>query len=539
MKIPIIKRGMPVKTCRLCGRPLSRIRVGGDEEFCSREHRNQFRLRSSMGRLLEANKVASVMRRRETLRQIPATHLLRSAVTETRPGIANVPFRADRAPQGVVTTRAVRSPADVARRSEFSSLAPRDMPPLQARSQEVIGHHVFQAIGCIAIPVHETAGQTVTAPHAGLTRFQIPRIGPVAHTRESRVLLYVAEQPRFERHVSVRPFAGSPLIRFQASPLSTVAASFGKIRICAAQNPSLRLHLPTHSVELETRLPGLSNPLPPPRPPQVLTAVQLRERFWKTEAQLSTPTLDSGPARPGLEAEGPIDLPLSPIKKKGSHRFSTVDFVQPSVRLNGVPVAMYRAMPEARLDGFLSGASLIEDDFSNGAELWSGDTAEWNLDAAGVRPAGLALFKPSLGAGDYEFEFLARIESKAVTCVLRALNSNNYHKFTIRRSTSGEHELRRSVVIDGVEENVAVVPVTGLPAKQSALTVKARARRNDFAILVEGQTITRWTDGRLPSGGVGFTAGKGERARIYCVRLTLFESAKSPVAPIRRLRSLS
>ena len=112
-----------------------------------------------------------------------------------------------------------------------------------------------------------------------------------------------------------------------------------------------------------------------------------------------------------------------------------------------MPVTMYRPMPEARLDGFLSGASLIEDDFSKGADLWVGDTAEWNLDAAGVRPAGLALFKPSMGVGDYEFEFLARIESKAVTCVLRAFDTTNYHKATIRRSATGEHELRRSVVI--------------------------------------------------------------------------------------------
>jgi hypothetical protein len=196
-------------------------------------------------------------------------------------------------------------------------------------------------------------------------------------------------------------------------------------------------------------------------------------------------------------------------------------------------------MPEARLEGFLSGTSLIEDDFSSGADLWAGDTADWNLDAAGVRPAGLALFKPSLGMGDYEFEFLARIESKAVTCLFRALNPSNYQKVMIRRAASGEHELRRSVVIAGVEENPTVIPITGLPPKQSALTVKVRARRNDFSILVEGQAIARWTDGRLPLGGAGFTAGRGERARIYCVRLTLFGGGKSPVAPIRRLRSVS
>jgi hypothetical protein len=43
---------------------LSRIRASNGD-FCSREHHNQYRLRSSMDRMLEVNKVASLMRRCE------------------------------------------------------------------------------------------------------------------------------------------------------------------------------------------------------------------------------------------------------------------------------------------------------------------------------------------------------------------------------------------------------------------------------------------------------------------------------------------
>jgi hypothetical protein len=63
------------RTCQLCGKPLSRFTVGSGGDFCSREHRNQFRLRSGMDRLLEANKVASLMRRRENAKAIPAAQL--------------------------------------------------------------------------------------------------------------------------------------------------------------------------------------------------------------------------------------------------------------------------------------------------------------------------------------------------------------------------------------------------------------------------------------------------------------------------------
>jgi hypothetical protein len=61
---------MSARSCLLCGKPLSRIWVGAGGDFCSREHRNQYRLRQGMDRLQEANKVASVMRRREHLRPL-------------------------------------------------------------------------------------------------------------------------------------------------------------------------------------------------------------------------------------------------------------------------------------------------------------------------------------------------------------------------------------------------------------------------------------------------------------------------------------
>jgi hypothetical protein len=61
---------MSARTCHLCGKTLSRMRVGTDGEFCSREHRNQYRLRRSMDQLQEANVMASLLRRREQFKSL-------------------------------------------------------------------------------------------------------------------------------------------------------------------------------------------------------------------------------------------------------------------------------------------------------------------------------------------------------------------------------------------------------------------------------------------------------------------------------------
>ena len=74
---------MSVRSCLLCGRALSRWSGSGDE-FCSREHRNQYRLRRSMDRLQEANQVATVMRRRENPRPLKAARLISGGVQEPR-----------------------------------------------------------------------------------------------------------------------------------------------------------------------------------------------------------------------------------------------------------------------------------------------------------------------------------------------------------------------------------------------------------------------------------------------------------------------
>lgn len=83
---------MSARVCQLCGKPLSRIRVGTEGDFCSREHRNQFRLRQGMDRLMEANNVANLMRRRELPKIIVPKQLESGASLERRVYSQGVPM---------------------------------------------------------------------------------------------------------------------------------------------------------------------------------------------------------------------------------------------------------------------------------------------------------------------------------------------------------------------------------------------------------------------------------------------------------------
>src|ERR1700761_7442155 len=90
---------MTGRICQLCGKPLSRFTVGSGGDFCSREHRNQFRLRLGMDRLMEANKVANLMRRRENAKTIPAAQLARDFKVSPRvASVVRMPVRSPGAP---------------------------------------------------------------------------------------------------------------------------------------------------------------------------------------------------------------------------------------------------------------------------------------------------------------------------------------------------------------------------------------------------------------------------------------------------------
>jgi hypothetical protein len=222
---------MSARSCLLCGRSLSRWNGNGDE-FCSREHRNQYRLRRSMDRLQEANKVASVMRRRESPRPLQASRLINAGVQEAR---------------AFTEPKLAPPPAAV-----IPQLAPAE-PPRMAPSGGVVAIPLIsrgkarRSLCPAPIPVRTSA--PVTMPMRVVLTEPEPRCAPPIRGIESRA---AAAQTRRRPmvaawHCSTRPVLGGLVNRVHpphVSPMAQAArpAAIG-ITAGAAKGRALRVSL--------------------------------------------------------------------------------------------------------------------------------------------------------------------------------------------------------------------------------------------------------------------------------------------------------
>jgi hypothetical protein len=165
----------------------------------------------------------------------------------------------------------------------------------------------------------------------------------------------------------------------------------------------------------------------------------------------------------------------------------------------------------------------IEEHFGSGWGDWVGGMNDWLVDVAGVRTGSLALFVPTLELIDYELDFLARIDTRSLTWVVRAAGADEFLRCTLTAVGGGELEFSRCAVISGVEQTPVIAPQR-LPGKpRSAMTVSTHVSGDSFTVSVDGKNIDAWDDDRFPMGGIGFTGAPDDRARLYWVRLSSTE----------------
>jgi hypothetical protein len=162
----------------------------------------------------------------------------------------------------------------------------------------------------------------------------------------------------------------------------------------------------------------------------------------------------------------------------------------------------------------------LEENFDNGWANWTGGTADWLVDVAGVRTGSLALYNPSMDQIDYELEFLARIDQRKVSWLVRAASQDEYCRCTLTAIPGGELEFSRSVVFEGAAEPEVITAGRVAAKPKSSLTVRTRVDGESYTVSVNGKTIATWTDARLPIGGIGFMGAPEDRARLYWVRLS-------------------
>ena len=493
--------------------------------------------------LLEANKVASLMRRRENPKQLAFAQLVRLPAMEPRPAAVAGGFPAPRAAAGLPhrklavalpgiacqnatlkPVRPIRAQVRVSSRAALRMAASKAISPIQPQRTTM----AFAAQLCVdsrrpsrPVPIPRTiAPARKSIPSPGF-RSRAPLERKAGRRRKSLGGL---------GHGWLRPTR----LRNVAVPVKPALCTI-RLRRQLARVPALRVRGPFRDMgqrdTMRLLLPVASGS---PSPKQEYAAA-VREK----EPQANGLGLRIHALRhPQRTERGAIPFPFEADAGCRTHRLAEVAFVpdspfdHPPRKLHGSAARSAGGSTQAQTPG------LIEESFHSGLDRWNGDTSGWRLDAAGAHPVGLGLFQPSLTWRDYDFEFRARISKRGITFVFRAANLSNYYRVNIRVSDSGRQELRRSVVIGGMEEPAVIVPLRAGINTGPAFTIKVCALRNDFKISWEGEAVAQWTDGRLPGGGIGFTAARGEEARIYWIKLApLGGSPHSEAAPGRLSRS--
>jgi hypothetical protein len=592
---------MNARSCQLCGKPLSRLRVGGDGDFCSREHRNQHRLRRGMDRLEEANKVTSLMRRRENPRHISAARLMCNSALERR-GF----FESQQPARGAgAFSPVLRGPAE----PRIGGGADRCLPPRVTRLPGSGVSRWADASGSRidgrgTLPLLPPCGQSLPAriSRAPLVSLQREAPAPLASRRDfgmlrpSEIRVYLSGATLApgapDRRGALALERHDHLCRIESFALEgkalRVSVGIG-FRVGAAnwqgfsrwpQAPAEmvwprtpRRYMPEiHDYTALYRklgvgiwtmracLPAVGSAMRPAR--FVFPgAVAPRKRQPATIAPPAKRTTDLSwkPAEPqsrGMAVRPPaagfgarngshlFRIALMPSRARGERQVAFTAFIPQEPK--GCPVVGFEGTVAAAIAGPAGAAAgaapaavdeiavsqpaapaavvHIEEHFGSGWDNWMGGTKDWKVDVAGVRTGPLALFVPTLELIDYRLDFLARIDTRSVTWVVRAAGLDEYLRCTLTAVPGGEVEFSRCAVVAGAAQ-APITAVNRLPGKpRSAMTVSTRVEGDSFTVSVDGKTIETWDDDRFPMGGVGFQGAPEDRARLYWVRLSSTES---------------
>ena len=573
---------MSVRTCQLCGKALGRFAVGSGGDFCSREHRNQYRLRLGMDRLLEASKVANLMRRRENMKLLTAGKLATDYNVAPRcyphAQRANGPAMVNALPPRPIALHKTRvshhsgnflpqlpQPASMQfapRPSETRGQIcdTRKTPCLQSRSYHfpvrlpqtqvaLVRYHVFETAAhrrecsllrhpLLRVHVSDEAIRSQPSTVAGADSVRKPqRARKIANTVNRGKAL------RVSGGVGFRVLApGMHAVEFKAPQLALPARGRPHVMVWAVLPEAAGF-----------RFAGVPLPVPDPSFPAPVTwsdGVQFR---WpgtigsdeRTPCAMDAATRScatnwnpSEPSPPHINlsfngvgltrptAPDAFSRLAAPCEMQAQQRLTLVSFEPQDSTFEYTPMDIHSELvsgPALVSTPLQAPAAPLEDRFDAGLRNWTGGTSDWKLDAAGVRTGSLALYAPSLEMCDYVLEFLARIDHRSVTWVFRATDTNDYYAAKLAVAPDGGYQFSRWAVIGGAAEPAVTSPVgagTPVPAGKSAITIRTQVVSGKFSVSLEGHPVDTWTDDRLPVGGIGFIGAPDDRARLYWVKIS-------------------
>jgi len=209
----------------------------------------------------------------------------------------------------------------------------------------------------------------------------------------------------------------------------------------------------------------------------------------------------------------------------------------PEVALNEVPAAAAVAAgqrepsgPVSRLRHAIADRAAVSwsDSFRGGMEAWGAGAKSWSpgwtRSADGyVQPGPLAVFRPTMSYTDYTLEFFGQIERQSIGWVMRARDTSNYYAMKVTLVEPGRRPLvamAHYAVVAGKKVGYTETPLNIMVHNSRPMQVLVDVKGNRFTASVDGQEVGSWTDDAPSTGGVGFFAEAGEKARVYWMRVS-------------------
>ena len=171
-------------------------------------------------------------------------------------------------------------------------------------------------------------------------------------------------------------------------------------------------------------------------------------------------------------------------------------------------------------------AVALDEDFRAGLSDWTnrgGSAPSWTTDPSGfVRPAALALYRPSAGMVDYQMQFLGTIDRKGLSWVARAVDFNNYYAIRLAVLTPGPLPtigVTRYAVIHGIPQKRVTTPLLMRAQADTVYRVRLDIQGDHYALWIQDQPVDSWSEPRLGRGSIGFFSEADAGSRIAGVHV--------------------